>query len=162
MNQILEELMTRITLNKILVTIIIFIGIIIAGTTLAVVTRPAPVTIVKAQTQVPQEEKLSSYKGLGKMRIVTEADKKTGKVSTVVTSAILSYTKDDQDFYEELSRKNPEIKSIFTTYFSSKTKTQLQEKGENRIKNELLSEINKNLVLNKVQDIYFEDFIFIE
>lgn len=162
MNKYLEDFINQITVNKILITVIIFLSIMIAGTTAAVFTRPKPVTIVRAQTQLPLEEKLSSYKGLGKMRIVTEPDRKSGKVSTVVVSAILSYTKDDQDFFEELSRKNPALKEIFSNYFSSKTKAELQSKGEKKIKTDLLSKLNQVLVLNKIQDIYFEDFIFIE
>ncbi len=162
MNPILEELMNRITLNKILATVAIFIGVMIFATTLAVVTKPKPVTVVRAQTQTPAEEKLSSYKELGKLRVVTAPDKNGKNPSTVVVNPLLSYTFQDQDFYEELSRKNPQIKSIIVNYFSSQTSTQLKVKGETKIKNELLEQLNQILVLNKIQDLFFDDLIFLE
>lgn len=161
MNRIFEALMEKVTLNKILVTVAVFIALMIAGTTIAVLTKPKPVTVVRAQTQTPAEEKLASYKGLGKMRLVTAPEKNAKTGTTVVVNPLLSYTKDDEDFFEELSRKNLQIKSIFTQYFSSHTKSELQAKGEQRMKTELLDQLNGILVLNKIQDLYFEDLIFL-
>lgn len=160
MNEIWKNILDRITLNKILIAIIIFLGIIIFGTTLAVATRPSKIPIVKAESQTVPESKFSSYKNLGKIRAVT-ASEKNKKGTTVVINPILSYTKDDKEFFEELSRKNSMIKSVFVNYFSSKTERELKSKGDAKIKTELLGEINEILILNKVQDIYFEDLIFL-
>lgn len=159
----LETLMKKITLEKILIGIAAFIFIIIMGTTAAVFSRPAKqITIVKAQTQAPAEEKLASYKELGKMRAVTAPEKGAKNGTIVVISPLLAYTLDDNDFYEELARKNPQLKSIFINYFSSHTKSELKTKGEPAIKKELINQMNQILVLNKIQEIYLNDYIFLE
>ena len=54
------------------------------------------------------------------------------------------------------------IKSVFVNYFSARTASLLKSKSETQIKTELLSELNGILVLNKIQDIYFEDLIFLD
>lgn len=158
-----ENLMKKITAEKILIGIAGFLFFIIIGTTAAVYSKPKkPVTIVKAQTQNPVENKLSSYKELGKMRAVTAPEKNADSGATVVISPLLSYTLDDEDFYEELARKNSQLKSIFINYYSGHTKSELKSKGEARVKAELLSQLNQILVLNKIQDIYFNDYVFLE
>lgn len=161
MKEIWNEILNRITLNKILIAIIIFLGVIIMGTTLAVATRPKDFTVVKAQAQTPAESKTASYKNIGRIRTVT-ASKKNKNGTTVVLTPLLSYTKGDEEFFEELSRKNAMIKSVFINYFSSQTAEELKRKDDAQIKKELSAQINELLVLNKIQDIYFEDLIFLD
>lgn len=161
MKEIWNEILNRITLNKILIAIIIFLGVIIMGTTLAVATRPKDFTVVKAQAQTPAESKTASYKNIGRIRTVT-ASKKNENGTTVVLTPLLSYTKGDEEFFEELSRKNAMIKSVFINYFSSQTAEELKRKDDAQIKKELSAQINELLVLNKIQDIYFEDLIFLD
>ena len=152
----------NITLNKVLVAIAFFVFFIILGTTIIVKVRTPHFPIVKALPQTPAKEKFSSYKEIGQLRAVTLPQKNKANGTTVVIKPILSYTKDDQDFFEELSRKNMAIKTIFTQYFSSETAESFKKKGEAKIKNELLERLNKTFVLNKVQDIYFEELIFLD
>lgn len=162
MKNFLCTLVENITLNKILVAVAVFIFVMILGTTIAVKAKSPVVPVVKAEPQKPLKDNLYSYKNLGRIRAVTapEKDKKSG--TTVVLTPLISYTKDDKEFFEELSRKNAILKSIFVNYFSARTTSQLKSKTDQKLKTELLSELNEILVLNKIQDIYFEDLIFLD
>ena len=91
--------------------------------------------------------------------ITTVAVKKRPPQKTIVTAQGYS---EDTEFYEELSRKNPEIKNIIIDYFKAYTKNQLIAMGEITIKNDLLQKINEQLVLNKIQNIYFSEFTYLE
>ena len=108
------------------------------------------------------KDNLYSYKNLGRIRAVTATEKNKKSGTTVVLTPLISYTKDDKEFFEELSRKNAMIKSVFVNYFSARTISQLKSKTDQQIKTELLAELNEILVLNKIQDIYFEDLIFLD
>ena len=152
----------NITLNKILVAVVIFLFLMILGTTIAVKTKSPAVPVVKAQPQKPLKDNLYSYKNLGRIRAVTATEKNKKSGTTVVLTPLISYTKDDKEFFEELSRKNAMIKSVFVNYFSARTISQLKSKTDQQIKTELLAELNEILVLNKIQDIYFEDLIFLD
>lgn len=162
MKNFCRALVENITLNKILVAVAVFLFLMILGTTIAVKAKSPAVPVVKAEPQKPLEDTLYSYKNLGRIRAATapEKDKKSG--TTVVLTPLISYTKDDNEFFEELSRKNAMIKSVFVNYFSARTTSLLKSKSETQIKTELLSELNEILVLNKIQDIYFEDLIFLD
>ncbi len=162
MKNFCRALVENITLNKILVAVAVFLFLMILGTTIAVKAKSPAVPVVKAEPQKPLKDTLYSYKNLGRIRTATapEKDKKAG--TTVVLTPLISYTKDDNEFFEELSRKNAMIKSVFVNYFSARTASLLKSKSETQIKTELLSELNEILVLNKIQDIYFEDLIFLD
>lgn len=162
MKNFLRALIENITLNKILVAVAVFLFLMILSTTIAVKAKSPALPVVKAQPQKPLKDNLYSYKNLGRLRAVTapEKDKKSG--TTVVLTPLISYTKDDKEFFEELSRKNAMIKSIFVNYFSARTVSQLKSKSDQQIKTELLSGLNEILVLNKIQDIYFEELIFLD
>ncbi len=162
MKNFCRALIENITLNKILVAVAIFLFLMILGTTIAVKTKSPAVPVVKAQPQKPLKDNLYSYKNLGRIRAVTATEKNKKSGTTVVLTPLISYTKDDKEFFEELSRKNAMIKSIFVNYFSLRTISQLKSKTDQQIKTELLAELNEILVLNKIQDIYFEDLIFLD
>ena len=162
MKNFCRALIENITLNKILVAVAIFLFLMILGTTIAVKTKSPAVPVVKAQPQKPLKDNLYSYKNLGRIRAVTATEKNKKSGTTVVLTPLISYTKDDKEFFEELSRKNAMIKSIFVNYFSLRTISQLKSKTDQQIKTELLAELNEILVLNKIQDIYFEYLIFLD
>ncbi len=162
MKNFCRALVENVTLNKILVAVAIFLFLMILGTTIAVKTKSPAAPVVKAQPQKPLKDNLYSYKNLGRIRAVTATEKNKKSGTTVVLTPLISYTKDDKEFFEELSRKNTMIKSVFVNYFSARTISQLKSKTDQQIKTELLAELNEILVLNKIQDIYFEDLIFLD
>ena len=162
MKNFCRALVENITLNKILVAVVIFLFLMILGTTIAVKTKSPAVPVVKAQPQKPLKDNLYSYKNLGRIRAVTATEKNKKSGTTVVLTPLISYSKDDKEFFEELSRKNAMITSVFVNYFSARTISQLKSKTDQQIKTELLAELNEILVLNKIQDIYFEALIFLD
>ena len=63
---------------------------------------------------------------------------------------------------EELYRKEKQFVSIIQEYYASRTKNQLRSIGEEKIKSDLKKSINENLVLGKINDIYFDEYLFFE
>ena len=113
------------------------------------------------------DDKIAAYTGLGTIRCITAPDatasEEEDQVGTVVVvTPWLSYPEGDTIFYEELARKRMVISSIFTTYFSTRTKTQLLSTTEDKIKSELVDQINEQMSLGKISGIYFTDYIFLE
>ena len=84
-------------------------------------------------------------------------------LSTVmVLTPWLAYPAVDTVFYEEISRKQGVIKSVFTTYFASKTKNEILSIPEEKNISILMEEINKKLSLGEISNIFFTDYIFLE
>lgn len=84
-------------------------------------------------------------------------------LSTVmIITPWLAYPAGDTVFYEEISRKQGVIKSVFTTYFSTKTKTEILSMPEEKIIAFLIEEINEKLSLGEISNIFFTDYIFLE
>ena len=103
-----------------------------------------------------------SYYELGTIRVSTaKADSAEGG-SIMVISPWLAYPAGDTVLFEELSRKSGSIKGIFQAYFSARTKNQLLTETEEKIVQVILDEINADLALGKISDIYFTDYLFIE
>ena len=63
---------------------------------------------------------------------------------------------------EELYRKEKQFVSIIQEYYASRTKNQLRSIDEEKIKSDLKKSINENLVLGKINDIYFDEYLFFE
>ena len=165
------------TFNKVLtVTAICLVGIIAAGTIVGFATKKAvPGKNLRDADPEPTErqienlnkkstEKIDAYNGLGTLRAVTLSDPKnpddTG--TPVVITPWFSYPDGDTVFFEELSRKRLLLAGIITNYFSTHTKKQLLTITEDKIKSELLEQINAQLSLGKIVQIYFTDYIFLE
>ena len=113
------------------------------------------------------DDKIAAYTGLGTIRCITAPDTTASdeqdQVGTVVVvTPWLAYPEGDTVFYEELARKRMVISSIFTTYFSTRTKVQLLSTTEDKIKAELMSQINEQMSLGKISAIYLTDYIFLE
>ena len=103
-----------------------------------------------------------AYYELGTIRVSTaKADSAEGG-SIMVISPWLAYPADDTVLFEELSRKSGSIRGIFQAYFSARTKNQLLTETEEKIVRVILDEINADLALGKISDIYFTDYIFLE
>ena len=113
------------------------------------------------------DDKIAAYTGLGTIRCITAPDTSASdeqdQVGTVVVvTPWLAYPEGDTVFYEELARKRMVISSVFTTYFSSRTKVQLLSTTEDKIKAEIMAQINEQMSLGKISGIYLTDYIFLE
>ena len=113
------------------------------------------------------DDKIAAYTGLGTIRCITAPDTTASDEQDLVGTVVvvtpwLAYPEGDTVFYEELARKRMVISSIFTTYFSTRTKVQLLSTTEDKIKAELMSQINEQMSLGKISAIYLTDYIFLE
>ena len=162
-----------ITVNGALTTIASFIAAVIIVSTIYIFAAgkaaPGKKTSAPAQT-VSQSgnssaaESYAAFTGLGRIRTATapSGEKKDGAGIPVVVSPWFSYKAGDVEFYEELSRKSGILKNIIKEYFSQQTAETLHKKGEERIKSELCAELNAQLTLNKIQALYFSEYIFLD
>lgn len=125
---------------------------------------PEPTTQEIENLNKKLDEKIDAYTGLGTIRCITSPhpNDENDFGTAVVITPWLSYPQGDTVFFEELSRKRLIITSIFTNYFSSYTKNELLSITEEKIKSELLEQINEQMSLGKISGIYFTDYIFIE
>ncbi len=156
-------------LNKILLVIIaLLLFLIITGTIAALAGRKkqTPENLIaqgKAESLLPPADTSEvAYFELGALRISTAKAESEEGGSIMVLSPWLAYPAGDSVFYEELSRKSGVIRGIFQAYFSVRTKNQLLFETEEKIEETIKKEINADLALGKVSDIYFTDYIFLE
>ena len=80
----------------------------------------------------------------------------------IVITMYFRYKKDDTAFHEELRQKTRRIRVIISEYTGQYTRQQLLEKGEQKLKADLTDLINRELVLGKIDTLYFSDYIFLE
>ena len=175
----------KLSLNKILIIIIITLFVLILGITaggfISKKAKPGknlrtadPEPTVKELESLNKRsgDKLAAYTGIGRIRTVTasandtgiqsaDKDSETG-VTPIVITPWFSYEESNTELYEELSRKRILITGIITNYFSSRTEKELLSTSEEKIKAELLEEINEQLSLGKINAIYFSDYIFLK
>ena len=159
----------RNLLNKILTAIIIFIIIVICcGTVFALLNKKnhTPEVLIargKAESlMAPSDTAEAAYFDLGRLRISTADESSDSSGSLLVLNPWLAYPAGDTVFFEELSRKSGIIRGIFQAYFSVRTKKQLLAETEEHIEAVIKEEINEELALGKISDIYFTDYIFLE
>jgi len=161
-------------LNRVLaLTAILLAAVILIGTGISFALKkahpgknirtPDPSPLSVSSMSAPDNTKLDAFTGLGRLRAATKPDpkKSTGGTPVVVTPWF-SYPAGDRAFYEELSQKSTIMRAVITEYFSKYTEDELLSQGEEKIKADLLTALNERLSLNKIQAIYFSDYLFIE
>lgn len=170
---------STLTKTQFILIIIIFVlvCVIFSGTVIGLITkRAAPGKNLRTADPEPTpreienlnrhlEDKIDAYTGLGTIRCITvpeNIDDPDDLGTAIVITPWLSYPQGDTVFYEELARKRILITGIFTNYFNSCTKTQLLSRTEEKIKQELVEQINEQMSLGQISGIYFTDYIFLE
>ncbi len=157
--------------NKVLLAIIIFLIIVIASGTLIV--KLAPKKTQDSHTLIAQGKAINlaepadtsdvSYFELGTLRITTLNEDEENMLGIgMVLSPWLAYPAGDSVFYEELARKKGVLKAVIQQYFSERTKEEILSQSEELIIQTIMNQINKNLSLGKVSDVYFTDYLFLE
>ena len=165
----------KLSLNKILIIIIIALFVVILSvTTVGLATKNAkpgknlrtadPEPTVKELESLNKRsgDKLAAYTGIGRIRTVTAPSEDKETVTPIVITPWFSYEEGNTELYEELSRKRILITGIISSYFSSRTEKELLSTAEEKIKAELLEQINAQLSLGKINAIYFSDYIYLK
>ena len=163
-------------LNKLLLAIIFFLIIVIIAGTLIVKLSPKgkfspafqnPQALIQSgkarNLAEPVDTTDIAYYDLGNLRITTLNEDSENMLGIgMVLRPWLAYPAEDAVFYEEIVRKKGVLKAVFQHYFSEHTKEELLSQSEEKIISTLLKEINQNLSLGKISDIYFTDYLFLE
>lgn len=144
--------------------IIILIAAIVIGTVVAFVKKTRDRTSGRRQdgeteaggAYIPPKE-YALYGDLGQLRAVTADNPPV----TVVVKPFLEYKASDTAFQEELVAKKEEVKKSILDWFSFKSAYQLSSELPQDIKQALMERINKQLVLGKIHNIYFEEFVIL-
>ena len=96
----------------------------------------------------------------GQLRTFSKADDAKNSALIIVTPS-LEYDSSNKPFFEEIDTKLSEIKNIISSYFTNYTEQELIFKGEQVVKFEILQKINDVLVLGKIRNIYFDEYMFL-
>ena len=159
-----------------LIAIAAILGIILLGTVIGLATKkaapgknlrnddPEPTAREIENLNKHSDSPIAAYTGLGTIRCITapQADNPEDAGTAVVITPWLSYPEDDTVFFEELARKRLIITGIFTSYFGAYTKVELLSRTEDKIKQDLMEQINEQMSLGKISGIYLTDYIFLE
>ena len=157
------------TLDKVLTIIIaLLVILIITGTIygLSNKKKQTPEVLLSQGKAVslmaPSDSDEVAYYELGTIRVSTAGEDSNENGTVIILSPWLAYPAGDTVLYEELSRKSGAFRGIFQAYFSSRTKNQLLSETEEKISQVILDEINADLALGAISDIYFTDYLFLE
>ena len=123
--------------------------------------RADPDPMKMANKSKGKDDAVDAFTDISQIRIQTRIESEDEEPSVIVVTPWFSYPAGDQQLFEELSQKERQMRGIFAGYFSSRTSRDLLDKGEVKIKEELLDEINAQLVMGKIRAVYFNDYIFI-
>lgn len=139
--------------------------ILVFGTAIAFVSgRAKPGTALRKRDPAPGvlEKKIGPeetvFSHIGTIRCVTSD---TPAVPLVITP-YFRCSADDNAFYEELTQKVRKMRLIIGGYTEQYTRAELLHRGEDKIKSDLTDLINRELVLGKIEKLYFSEYIFFE
>lgn len=95
---------------------------------------------------------------LGKLRSGTGDDPSI----PLVVEPWFYYDTTDIQFYQELQQKSRKIRTVITDYFPRYTREELMHRGEQSVKEQLRTAINRELVLGTIEQLYFNDYTFLD
>ncbi|GHT68035.1 hypothetical protein FACS1894110_14680 [Spirochaetia bacterium] len=101
---------------------------------------------------------MAMFTGLGRLRIAVN----NGENAAALISITFPYPGADRDFTEELVTKAPEFRSIAAAYFAALSAEELRNLDEAAAKAELLRRFNAELLLGKIEVLYFNDLMILE
>ena len=143
-------------------SIIILITVIVIGTVTAFIRKPNNITSADKDEReqdtvyLPPKE-YALYGDLGQLRALT-AD---NPPITVILKPFLEYKADDTAFQEELVAHKEALKKIILNWFSFESAYRLSSAPPQDIKLALMEQINRQLILGKIHNIYFEEFVIL-
>ncbi len=109
-------------------------------------------------TEIQKNIDYSLFSDFGRLRTYTCDNPQI----PVVILPFLSYKTENIFLYEELCQKQRKIRSIILQYFTQKSQDELFLLGEESVKAQILTLINDEVSMGKVESIFFEEYIFLE
>ncbi|MCR5764034.1 MAG: hypothetical protein K6G00_11705 [Treponema sp.] len=163
----------RVTADYVLTVILIcIIAFIAAGTVYALAVKkssighqyrkadPTPKQVINSSLKT--SSKVSAFNELGQIRTITKSPDNEHTGVLVIVNPWFSYNANDTILLEELSQKSQQEKAIIINYFGQNTKADLLAKGEDTVKEEIKNLLNEQMILGKIQQVYFSEYIFFE
>lgn len=159
-------------IKALLTLIIITAAILAAGTIFAYAAKlpgtkktyrkadPTPQKIISQSAS--QQQKLAAYTDFGQIRALSRPENGSSTGTVILIQPWFSYAEGDTELFEEISDKSRKIKSLFLEYFSAYTVSELQQKGEIEVKEDLRRMVNDALVLGRITGIYFDSYVFFQ
>jgi flagellar basal body-associated protein FliL len=146
-------------IDKVLITIIVFLVLIIVLTTVWV--QGFRKHASQAETVAGAEAVEQSFSGIGRLRVVPGGDRgKDGP--TVIIRVVFPYNAADPIFTEELVKNTGNFRKIIDTYFTDMAAGDPRLHDETTIKSELLDDFNQILRLGKIDRLFFSEFLIID
>ncbi len=106
-----------------------------------------------ARLGVPAEEARDGiYEGIGRIRA------RTADGAAAIVTIVFPYDEKNGPFKEELASKRTKLRALAVEFFSSRTGSELSPLLESSIKASLRDMFNAELLLGKVDALYFADF----
>mgnify|MGYP007101920596 CR=1 FL=1 len=160
-------------LNQILtIILLVIVAIIVIATIVNFSTRkeslkeayrkadPQPQAVIKKSKK--SSESVDAFTSIGQLRINVKAQADKDDTLLLIITPWFTYPSADNALFEELSQKERSEKSLIMNYFSRYTKEELLQKGEEEVKQDLVSLINSQLIMGKIRAVYFDQYLFLE
>jgi len=144
------------------IIVMMMIAVIAAGTVIAFIKKSrTPIEagedrFKSTNVYIPPKE-YALYGDLGQLRAVTADNPPV----TVVLTPFLEYKASDTAFQEELVAKKDRLKKAILDWFSLESAYRLSSEPPQDIKQALMERIDAQLVLGRLHNIYFEEFVIL-
>ena len=157
-----NESLTVLSLYVVLIVLFVFFvsGAIIASCS----QKKAGVSVLNqslksvAQVQQSVSDEKTVFLGLGRIRAITKDE----PPKTLILSPFFSYLTSDTPFLEELTKKCSVLKGCIVDWFKNYTGEEILSLSEDYIKSEIARILNEKLVLEQIDELFFEEFLLIE
>ena len=152
------------------VILVLLIVVLVGGTAVALVTNkdgigsqyrradPRPERLISASRK--SDKRLNAYTELGQIRTITKSPDDSHTGALLIVEPWFSLAAGDTPLLEELKQKRRKEQNIIENYFGMYTESELKAKGLTQIKEELCALINEQLVLGKIENVYFTEYMF--
>ena len=113
--------------------------------------------IQSPKTEIPQAKQMF-YNDFGRLRTFTKDEQNIPLVITPIIAVAI----DNKPLYEEICVKKGKLQSLIVRYFNDKTKEEILQIGDITIKAQLKRMIDENLSMGQIDELYFDEFLFLD
>lgn len=150
--------------------LVLLVIVLVGGTAIALATNrdgigsqyrkadPSPEQIITASRK--SDKRLNAYTEIGQIRTITKSPDDAHTGTLLIIEPWFSLAAGDTPLLEELKQKTMQARTLIENYFGTYTESELKSKGQNKIKEELCTLINAHLVLGKIENVYFTEYLF--